>query len=132
MAERKSARTLIRGLIIKKKTDDQIITAVKKDFPESKVDSKHCTKYRKELFNEGKIDAALAARGSAEHREWALANMANAKKGVHKVYWIAREKAEKAAAAEKAKAEKARKAAKAKAAKAAKAKPTKPAEKAAA
>lgn len=110
MAEtkRKTAKSLICDLIMKKKTDEQIIAAVKKEFPESNVDGKHCTKYRKELFNEELIGADLAARGSKEHREWAADNMALAKKGPHKAYWIAKEKADKAKAAEAAKLAKAK------------------------
>lgn len=96
-AERKTAKDLIRALIIKGKTDAEVLDAVHKDFPESAADKKHCTKYRRELFVEEKIEAKFAAVGSTEHREWALANPALAKKGPHGEYW--KEHAEKAAAA---------------------------------
>lgn len=86
-AERKTAKELIRSLIIKKKTDNEVLAAVHAQFPESSADKKHCTKYRRELFAEELIGADLAAAGSTEHREWAQANMAAAKKGPHGEYW---------------------------------------------
>lgn len=106
---RKSAKELIRSLIIKKKTDAQIIEATQAQFPESNVDGKHCTKYRREVFAEGLVGPELAARGSREHREWAAANMALAKKGPHADYWKAQDA--KPAAAPKAEAKPAAKAA---------------------
>lgn len=96
--ERKTAKDLIRALIIKKKTDDQIIAEVQAAFPESNADKKHCTKYRRELLVEGAIGAELAAVGSPDHREWATANMAAAKKGPHADYWKAVEAKQKEAA----------------------------------
>lgn len=102
--DRKTAKDLIRALIIKKKTDDAIISEVQAAFPESSVDKKHCTKYRRELLVEGLIGAELAAVGSPDHREWAAANMALAKKGPHAEYHKASEaKAKEAAVAAKAK-----------------------------
>lgn len=89
VAERKTAKDLIRSLIAKKKTDDEILIEVQKTFPESNADKKHCTKYRRELFVEGVVGADLAAVGSKEHREWAQANLAAAKKGPHGAYWKA-------------------------------------------
>lgn len=86
-ADRKTAKDLIRALIIKKKTDEQIIAEVQAAFPESNADKKHCTKYRRELLVEGAITAELAAVGSPDHREWAQANLATAKKGPHGAYW---------------------------------------------
>lgn len=86
-ATRSTAKELIRSLIVKKKTDAEILEAVHKQFPESSADSKHCTKYRRELFTEEVIGADLAAVGSREHREWAASNMAAAKKGPHAEYW---------------------------------------------
>jgi hypothetical protein len=83
----KSAKSLITDLIIKKKDDETIIETVKAAFPKSKVDSKHCTKYRRELFTALEITAELAAVGSTDHQEWAHANMAAAKRGPHKEYW---------------------------------------------
>lgn len=104
-AERKTAKEMIRGLIVKKKSDAEIIKAVQAAFPESQVDSKHCTKYRRELLVEGAIDASLAAVGSPDHRAWAQENLALAKKGPHGEYWKGVEvKQKEAAAAEKAKA----------------------------
>lgn len=102
--DRKTAKDLIRALIIKKKTDDAIIAEVQAAFPESSVDKKHCTKYRRELLVEGLIGAELAAVGSPDHREWAAANPALAKKGPHAEYHKAAEaKAKEATAAAKAK-----------------------------
>lgn len=102
--ERKTAKDLIRALIIKKKTDDAIIAEVQTAFPESSVDKKHCTKYRRELLVEGLIGAELAAVGSPDHREWAATNPALAKKGPHAEYHKAAEaKAKETAAAAKAK-----------------------------
>jgi hypothetical protein len=98
--DRKTAKDLIRALIIKKKTDDAIIAEVQAAFPESSVDKKHCTKYRRELLVEGLIGAELAAVGSPDHREWAAANPALAKKGPHAEY----HKAAEAKAKETAKA----------------------------
>lgn len=98
-AERKTAKDLIRALIIKKKTDESIIAEVQAAFPESNVDKKHCTKYRRELLVEGLIGAELAAVGSPDHREWALANMAAAKKGPHAEHWKGVETKQKEAAA---------------------------------
>lgn len=112
-AERKTAKDLIRALIIKKKTDDQIIAEVQAAFPESNVDKKHCTKYRRELLVEGAIGAELAAVGSPDHREWAAANMAAAKKGPHGEHWKAVEVKQKEAAAAAKAAPKAAPAAKA-------------------
>lgn len=103
-ADRKTAKDLIRALIIKKKTDEQIIAEVQAAFPESNADKKHCTKYRRELLVEGAITAELAAVGSPDHREWAQANLAAAKKGPHGAYWKEVEvKQKEAAAAVKAK-----------------------------
>lgn len=103
-ADRKTAKDLIRALIIKKKTDEQIIAEVQAAFPESNADKKHCTKYRRELLVEGAITAELAAVGSPDHREWAQANLAAAKKGPHGAYWKEVEvKQKEAAAAAKAK-----------------------------
>lgn len=103
-ADRKTAKDLIRALIIKKKTDEQIIAEVQAAFPESNADKKHCTKYRRELLVEGAITAELAAVGSPGHREWAQANLAAAKKGPHGAYWKEVEvKQKEAAAAAKAK-----------------------------
>jgi hypothetical protein len=96
--ERKTAKELIRSLIIKKKTDEQIIAETQEAFPESGVDSKHCTKYRRECFVEGLIGPDLAAKGSSEHREWAADNMALAKKGPHAEHWKAVEQKQKEAA----------------------------------
>lgn len=95
---RKTAKDLIRALIIKKKTDDQIIAEVQAAFPESNADKKHCTKYRRELLVEGLIGADLAAVGSPDHKEWAAANPALAKKGPHAEYHKAAAEAQKAAA----------------------------------
>ena len=103
-----TAKDLIRGLIIKKKTDDQILTEVLRKIPDSNADKKHCTKYRRELFVEGQIGPELAAVGSREHREWAKGNMAAAKRGVHKEHWKEQEAKAKAAAAEKKAAAKAK------------------------
>jgi hypothetical protein len=97
-AERKTAKDLIRALIIKKKTDEQIISEVQAAFPESNADKKHCTKYRRELLVEGAIGAELAAVGSPDHREWAQANMAAAKKGPHGEHWKEVEAKQKEAA----------------------------------
>ena len=115
--ERKTAKELIRSLIIKKKTDVQILAEVEKLFPESNADKKHCTKYRRELFVEEAVGVELAAVGSREHQEYGKANLAVAKRGPHKDYWgdydnkqkasVKAEK-EKAAAAKKAKADKAK------------------------
>lgn len=108
---RKTAKELIRSLIIKKKTDAQIIAEVQTAFPESNVDAKHCTKYRREVFSEGLVDASLAACGSREHREWAAENMAAAKKGPHAEYWKSQDsKPAKAAPVPKAEAKPAAKA----------------------
>lgn len=103
-ADRKTAKDLIRALIIKKKTDEQIIADVQAAFPESNVDKKHCTKYRRELLVEGLIGAELAAVGSPDHKEWAAANPALAKKGPHGEYHKAAEAAAKAKPAPVAKA----------------------------
>ena len=94
---RKTAKDLIRALIIKKKTDEQIIADVQAAFPESNADKKHCTKYRRELLVEGLIGADLAAVGSPDHKEWAAANPALAKKGPHAEYHKAAAEAAKAA-----------------------------------
>lgn len=128
--ERKTAKARIRELITKKKSDAEILDIVLREFPESSADRKHCTKYRRELFTEGLVKADLAAVGSKEHREWANANMALAKKGPHGDYW--KEQAAKAAPAPKAAAKpaKAAPAPKAKAAPKAAAKPTAAASKA--
>lgn len=102
--ERKTAKELIRALILKKKTDDEIILAARDAFPESQADKKHCTKYRRELLVEKAIGPELAAVGSPDHREWAAANPALAKKGPHAEYHKAAEaKAKEAAANAKAK-----------------------------
>lgn len=72
MADRKTAKALILDMIGKGKTDDDIIAAVSKEFPTSKVDGKHCTKYRK-IYSEtdGAKNAAMyAAFGSKMHQEW--------------------------------------------------------------
>lgn len=103
-ADRKTAKDLIRALIIKKKTDEQIIAEVQAAFPESNVDKKHCTKYRRELLVEGLIGPELAAVGSPDHKEWAAANPALAKKGPHGEYHKAAEAAAKAKPAPVAKA----------------------------
>ena len=121
---RKSAKELIRSLIIKKKTDAQIIEATQAAFPESNVDGKHCTKYRREVFAEGLVGPDLAARGSREHREWAAENMAAAKKGPHAEYWKAQD-TKPAKAAPKAEAKPTTKAPAKKAEKPAKAAPAK-------
>ena len=107
--ERKTAKNLIRDLIIKKKTDEQIIDTVQAAFPESNIDSKHCTKYRRELFVEGTIKADLAAVGSNDHQEWvkgSAANLTAAKKGPHKDYWVDWDKTQKAKVVAAKKAEK--------------------------
>jgi len=95
-----TAKELICKLIKAKKTDQQILDQVADTMPESAADKKHCTKYRRELFVAGEIDASLAAVGSQDHKDWAEGHMALAKKGPHKDFWIAKEKAAKEAAAE--------------------------------
>lgn len=100
----KTAKELIRDLIVKKKTDAFIIDAVLKAFPNSKADGKHCSKYRRELFNEMEIGPELASANSKAHRDWAKENMAAAKRGPHKDYWKEVEAKAKAAAATKKKA----------------------------
>ena len=111
--ERQTAKDLIRKLIIAKKTDAQILAEVEKKFPDSNADKKHCTKYRRECFVEELIGVEHAAVGSREHQEWGKANLANAKRGPHKEFWIEFDKklkvkaqAEKDAAKAKATAKK--------------------------
>lgn len=103
---KQTAKQLIRGLITKKKDDATIIAEVQKAFPESNVDKKHCTKYRRELFVEGVVDGSLAAVNSKDHQDWVAAdpkNLTAAKRGPHKEYWKERTVKEKAKAdAEKA------------------------------
>lgn len=96
-----SAKTLIIDMIVAGKTDDQIIAAVKKKIPESGVNAKHCTKYRREALVSDKVGPEYAAVNSKEHREWATDNEAAALKGPHKAFY--KEKAAKAKAAAKAK-----------------------------
>lgn len=67
----KTAKELICKHIIAGWKDERIIKAVKKALPESKVDTKHCTKYRRLLFVEGEIGAELCATNSKEYKEWA-------------------------------------------------------------
>lgn len=103
---KQTAKQLIRDLITKKKDDATIIAEVQKAFPESNVDKKHCTKYRRELFVEGVVDGSLAAVNSKDHQDWVAAdpkNLTAAKRGPHKEYWKERTAKEKAKAdAEKA------------------------------
>jgi hypothetical protein len=94
--EYKNAKAIIYDLIKKKKTDEFIIEKTLELFPDSLVDNKHCTKYRRELFVAGEIDASLAAVRSQDHQVWAQDNMTAAKRGVHKIYWKARATIEKA------------------------------------
>lgn len=101
-----TAKSVICKLITQNKTDAQVIAAVKKKFPKSLVDGKHCAKYRRELFLDLEIGAELAAVGSKDYREWAETNPALAKKGVHKQFHLDKAKADKEAAAAKAKADK--------------------------
>lgn len=122
---KKTAKQLIRDLIAKKKDDATIIAEVQKAFPESNVDKKHCTKYRRELFVEGEIGAELAAVNSKDHQDWVKAdakNLTAAKRGPHKDYWKevdaktkAKAAAEKKVVVEKKTAAKAKKTAKPKA-----------------
>ncbi len=112
-SDRKTAKDLIRSLIIKKKTDDQILGEVEKQFPDSNADKKHCTKYRRELFVEKEIEADLAAVGSREHQIWAKANKAAAKRGPHKDHWKDQEVKDKERIAAKKAADKGKKKSKA-------------------
>lgn len=115
-----TAKTTILELIGKGKTDDQIIAATLKAFPKSKVDGKHCTKYRKIYAAEGGANGDIySAFGSKEHQAWGAKNpkVAVTAKCPHNGLWkdrVARHKAAdvkaaaaKAAAAKKAKAKKA-------------------------
>jgi len=100
--EYKNAKGVICDLIKKKKSDDVIIEQTLELFPDSLVDKKHCTKYRRELFVAEEIDASLAAVRSKDHQEWAQENMAAAKRGCHKDYWKAKAEAAKAKPKKKA------------------------------
>lgn len=111
LQDRKTAKDLIRSLIIAKKTDEQILADVEKKFPDSNADKKHCTKYRRECFVEELVGVEHAAVGSREHQEYGKANLAAAKRGPHKDFWIEFDKKQKAKAqtekdASKAKADK--------------------------
>lgn len=93
-----TAKSLILEAVVSGKTDNQIIAIVKKKLPESAVDAKHCTKYRREAFVEGTIEADFAAVKSKEHREWAADNMKAAVKGPHKDFYKEKAAADKAKA----------------------------------
>ena len=99
--KRVTAKTLILDAIKTGKTDDQIIALVKKKLPDSAVDAKHCTKYRREAFTAGLVGAEYAAVHSADHRDWAEKNPKDALKGPHKAHHkaqVAKAKAAKKAA----------------------------------
>ena len=100
---RVTAKSMILDLIGKGRTDEQIIAAVSKAIPASKVDEKHCTKYRK-IYSEmdgAKNAAVYAAFGSKQHQAWGN-DPANAKARVsakcpHNAAWKARVARQKAA-----------------------------------
>jgi hypothetical protein len=101
---KQTAKELILKLIGQGKTDEQIIAATLKAIPESKVDGKHCTKYRK-IFSartDDKVEAAMySAFGSKLHQDWGN-DEANAKTRVstkcpHREQWKARAARQKAA-----------------------------------
>lgn len=101
--KRVTAKSLILKLIIAGKTDDQVISEVQKKLPDSAVDAKHCTKYRREAFMAGDVKADKAAVHSKEHRDWAKAHEKDALKGPHKEFYKARvAKAKEAKKAKKA------------------------------
>lgn len=95
-----TAKSLILGAIVAGKTDEQVIALVQKKMPDSAVDAKHCTKYRREAFTAGSIGPEYAAVHSADHRAWAEKNAKDALKGPHKAHHKAQ--AVKAKAAKKA------------------------------
>jgi hypothetical protein len=83
-----TAKSLIRAQIIRGRTDAAILTAVHKKLPWSRANKKHVTKYRRDLYLEGTIDARLAAHGSHEHQRWGFENQIEAKRsGPHKARW---------------------------------------------
>lgn len=96
-----SAKTLIIDMVVAGKTDAQIIAAVLKKIPESGVNAKHCTKYRREALVAELVGPEYAAVNSAEHREWAADNAAAALKGPHKDFYKAKATKAKADAAAK-------------------------------
>lgn len=102
---KQTAKELILKLIGQGKTDEQIIAATLKAIPESKVDGKHCTKYRK-IFAARTDDKDAAARysafGSKLHQDWGN-DSKNEKTRVsakcpHRELWKARIKRQKEAA----------------------------------
>lgn len=109
---KQTAKELILKLIGQGKTDEQIIAATLKDIPESKVDGKHCTKYRK-IFATRETDKTKAAMysafGSKLHQDWGN-DPKNEKARVtakcpHRELWkarVARQKAAEKAAAKAA------------------------------
>lgn len=76
-----TAKELICVAITKGWKDERIIKDVKKKLPGSKVDSKHCTKYRRLLFNAGDITAEHCATNSKEYKAWANPDTAKSSKG---------------------------------------------------
>lgn len=76
-----TAKELICASIIKGWKDERIIKDVQKKLPDSKVDSKHCTKYRRLLFVEGNIGPELCATNSKEYKEWADEGVSKSSKG---------------------------------------------------
>ena len=69
-----SIKTLTFGMITENKSDDEIIAAVKKDFPESKFNQSHISWYRSTLYRDGIIGPEHAPRRTKVYKDWKVAN----------------------------------------------------------
>lgn len=69
-----SIKTLTFGMITENKSDDEIIAAVKKDFPESKFNQSHISWYRSTLYRDGVIGPEHAPRRTKVYKDWKVAN----------------------------------------------------------
>ncbi len=80
----KTAKALICKHILAGWKDERIVKAVQKALPDSKMDAKHCTKYRRLLFIEGSIGPELCAVNSKEYKTWQKENGTKPSKGSRK------------------------------------------------